>query len=188
MWEITALAHAVLLLAYLVIAYIIGRGQTIERQWVSNPLASATFMIFLTCAISHGIHLEHTLFDFEPATTEAARTALSDPLLVIWTPITAATAIFYLLQRKRLPILQGGAPMVVDLEKRRAEAAILHDEVMASVGAAQGHLDAGRREDAEKEIEAAMHGAEEIITALLGERKSVHKVRPGDLRRSQGSR
>lgn len=189
-WLVTATAHGVLVVAYLWIAFIIGRGQTIEKQWRSNPLASATFAIFLTCAIGHGVHMEHALLrtiGIDAAIGDAARLAMSDQLLVVWTPITALAAIYYLTKRRRLRVLQGGAPLVEDLVKRQAEARILHDQVIASVEAAKEALDRGDDAAARAAIEDGMAGSDQIIGALLGKSGSVHHVRPGDLRRGRAS-
>ncbi len=189
-WLVTAIAHGGLVITYASIAYIIGRGQTIERQWRNNPLATATFAIFLTCAIGHGIHMEHALLrevGIEAEVGDASRLALADTLLVIWTPITLLPAIWYLSMRKRLRILQGGAPLLEDIVQRQAEAQAIHDRVIVGAKAARQHLADGDAAAAKKAVDESLEEAGAIITSLLGPARSVHAVRPGDLRRARGS-
>ncbi len=190
-WAITVVAHGILVVAYAWIAFMIGRAQTKEKQWRTNPLASATFMIFAACAIGHGVHAEHAAlrtFGIEAEIGDAARIAMADPWLVVWTPLTALAALFYVSLRTRFRILQGGAPMVEDLVKRQQEAELLHDGVMVAVRRARDSLDAGDTDGALAAIEDGMNGSDGIIAALLGESGSVHKVRPGDLRRGRASK
>jgi len=190
MWLVTVAGHSILVVAYIWIALIIGRGQTREKQWRSNPLASATFAIFLTCAIGHGVHVEHALLlnvGIESESGVAARTAMSDWLLIAWTPVTAFAAIYYLSKRHRLRILQGGAPLVEDLVKRQNEARILHEGVIMHVQDAHAALERGDEDAARRAIEAGMDGSQKIIAALLGKGSSVHHLRPGDLRRGKAT-
>lgn len=184
MWQITAVAHIVLTIAYFAVAWIIGGGLTRQQQWRSNPLAVSTFAIFLTCAIGHGVHVEHALLGVtgrEVDVAEASILTMSDASLVLWTPLTALAAIGYFAQRARLRALHGETPLVEDLVKRQQEARLLHDGVMASVHQARKLLRQGDEAAASAEIARAMNEAEAIITEFL--RSGDGGIQPGDLRR-----
>src|SRR6187397_259087 len=63
-WQLTALANAVILVAYLAISFAIARGLWRTRQWRNNPLGLATAAIFFSCAIHHGAHTVHLLLPY----------------------------------------------------------------------------------------------------------------------------
>src|SRR3954469_14668713 len=63
-WQLTALANAVILAAYLAISFAIGRGLWQSRQWRNNPLGLATAAIFFSCAVHHGSHTVHLLLPY----------------------------------------------------------------------------------------------------------------------------
>jgi hypothetical protein len=66
LWNLALLVNVVIAVAYLAISIVIARGIHAGGQWRSNPLAVATALIFLTCAIGHAAHAEHLLL---PSTT-----------------------------------------------------------------------------------------------------------------------
>jgi diguanylate cyclase (GGDEF)-like protein len=58
-WTATVILNAVITASYVVIAGLIWRGLVLTRQVRTNPLALATSLIFLSCALHHGHHAAH---------------------------------------------------------------------------------------------------------------------------------
>ncbi|GIJ46138.1 hypothetical protein Val02_30240 [Virgisporangium aliadipatigenens] len=128
-WQLTALANAVILAAYLGISFAIGRGLWQSRQWRNNPLGLATASIFFSCAVHHGSHTVHLLlpylgWDMQAGT--AMRMAFGmDFHAAGWDTVTAALAVWYWTLRSRFPALVRGAAVFEDLRLRQAAEATL---------------------------------------------------------------
>ncbi len=182
LWIATAAAHGLIALAYVAIATIVGRGLTRTQQWSTNPLGTATFAIFATCALGHAIHVWHAFATpWEPAeTVAAARIALGDWPLITWSIITAVVAAIYLVGRRRLAVLHGGKWMAVDVARRQAEAHEVQADVLARVKVARDKLRQGDTSDAINELEDALASSKRIVADLLPRR---HEMRPGSVRR-----
>src|SRR3712207_2581663 len=97
MWQVTAAANGVIMVAYSLIAATILRALVRTGQLRTNLLGAATAMIFFTCAVHHGSHTLHMLAPYagvEVAEGEAMRVAMGWHAAV-WDVLSAAVAVFY---------------------------------------------------------------------------------------------
>jgi PAS domain S-box-containing protein len=128
-WQLTALANAVILVAYLAISFAIGRGLWQSRQWRNNPLGLATASIFFSCAVHHGSHVVHLMLPYigqDMHAGTAMRMAFGmDFQAAGWDTVTAALAVWYWTLRGRFPALVRGAALFEDLRLRQAAEATL---------------------------------------------------------------
>ncbi|MFI5889744.1 ATP-binding protein [Actinoplanes sp. NPDC051513] len=128
-WQLTALANAVILAAYLAISFAIGRGLWRSRQWRNNPLGLATASIFFSCAVHHGSHTVHLLMPYFGGDMHAGmamRMAFGmDFQAAGWDTVTALLAVWYWTLRGRFPALVRGAAVFEDLRLRQAAEATL---------------------------------------------------------------
>ena len=128
-WQLTALANAVILAAYLAISFAIGRGLLRSRQWRNNPLGLATAAIFFSCAVHHGSHTVHLLlpyFGLDVHGGMSMRMAFGmDFQAATWDTVTAVLAVWYWTLRGRFPALVRGAALFEDLRLRQAAEATL---------------------------------------------------------------
>ena len=128
-WQLTALANAVILAAYLGISFAIARGLWQSRQWRNNPLGLATASIFFSCAVHHGSHTVHLMLPYigwDMHAGMAMRMAFGmDFHAAGWDTVTAALAVWYWTLRSRFPALVRGAAVFEDLRLRRAAEATL---------------------------------------------------------------
>jgi two-component system cell cycle sensor histidine kinase/response regulator CckA len=127
-WQLTALANAVVLGAYLAISFAIGRGLWQSGQWRNNPLGLATAAIFFSCAVHHGAHTAHLMLPYlDPSMHSglAMRHAFGSPSIATWDVVTAGVAVWYWTLRGRFPALVRGAAVFEDLRLRQAAEATL---------------------------------------------------------------
>jgi len=128
-WQLTALANAVILAAYMAISFAIGRGLWRSRQWRNNPLGLATAAIFFSCAVHHGSHTVHLLTPYigwDMHVGLAMRHAFGQSFHIAgWDIVTAALAVWYWTLRSRFPALVRGAAVFEDLRLRQAAEATL---------------------------------------------------------------
>ncbi len=184
-WWLTVGAHSVLVVGYAWIAAILFIGNTNAKQWRANPLATATFLIFASCGLGHGLHVYHAfeeMLGLHSSSTVAARLAMSDPLLVIWSVVTAAVALWYLALRGRLHLVSAGAPLCADLADRAERAAAMRGPIDAAIDRAQAALEQGDGEAALVALDEALCASRDTIGDLMGHDRGM-KIRAGDLRR-----
>jgi signal transduction histidine kinase len=182
-WMVTAGANAVMAFVYGWIATLMLVALYKGNQWLSNPLATATAAIFVTCTIGHGLHIYHVLLPLAAsgdASVAAARVAMSDWRLLAWDFFTAGVAVWYFTLRKRLRLLFEGAALCEDLQQRQQQAQELHDNVVQGLVQAKLALDLGRRDEGARAVAQTLESAKQIITGLLGEGT---RPEPGSLRR-----
>lgn len=191
-WMVTAVANAILVLIYGLIAIEMITAIVKGRQLLSNPLLTATAAIFVSCTLGHGIHLEHAVLAAAGAygaggvaVGEAVRAEFSDPRLYIWDGFTALVAIYFYTLRSRFAIVYRGAALCEDMAKRESQALELHDGVVQGLVEAKMQLDMGHREDGRKALERTLEASRSIITGLLGKPGSEIALGPGELTRAQ---
>jgi signal transduction histidine kinase len=187
LWTVGAVANIVILIAYAMISYTIGRGLISSRQRPSdNPLAWATAAIFLTCAVHHGAHPVHMLlpaFGAGDHLGHAAREMFQSWPLTLWDILTAAVAVWYLSLRARFPALVRGAAIFEDMRERQRQALDIHDNVVQGLATAKLHFELDQRDDGLAAVEATLAASRTIITDLLGDEDSETGLGPGDFRR-----
>ncbi|MCK9894503.1 PAS domain-containing sensor histidine kinase [Frankia sp. AgB32] len=141
-WQVSAVANAVIMAAYMAISYAIGRALWRSGQWRKNRLGLATTAIFFTCGVHHGWHTVHLLLpdhamnhmtgegdmpgtdmgsgsDPDHTRVNPMRLAFDDPRTTAWDIFTAAAAVWYWTLRSRFPALVRGAAVFEDLKLRQ---------------------------------------------------------------------
>lgn len=184
-WWFTVGAHAVLTIGYAWIASILFWGNTSARQWRANPIATATFTIFLSCGIGHGLHVFHAFesqLGLASSSTTASQIAMGDPLLLVWSGATALVAVWYLTMRGRLGIVTFGAPLCEDMEAREQRAQKMRIPIQDAIIRAETRLALGDREGAMAALDEAMAISRDVVTELIGDDPRM-RIKAGDLRR-----
>jgi hypothetical protein len=185
-WMIASIMNVIMVIAYAWIAFVMFKGIQQGGQWLTNPLAVAVFVIFAVCTVGHGAHIIHAIepmLGIDDPVGAATRQAMSDPTLWGWEIVTACVAVWYLSMRGRLHIVHLGSALCEDLVARQRQAQEIQLTVTAGVRRAKEAFEAGDRETAAKELDAALASSKSIITKLLGKRGSLTALGPGDLRR-----
>ncbi len=181
-WQIALTVNIIVTICYLMIAWIVGRGIHHSGQWRSNPLATATFLIFLSCGVGHGMHVEHLLLP--GVTREASRTAF-DLHLVMVDLATATIAIYYFLLRRKFPALLTSAAMFEDMEERRRQALDIHDTIVQELATAKLAMETGHETMGMAALTRGLEASKAIIDDLIGESTaSIASSEAGGLRRS----
>ena len=124
-WVVGAIANAVIAGCYFGISGLILRGLLQTGQLRSNRLASATSLIFFTCAVHHGSHTVHMLLPLVIHDQHGLymRQAFSWQMDA-WDIFGALVAIVYLSLRSSYGRLLATPSMYLDLERERAQAAV----------------------------------------------------------------
>ncbi len=183
-WEIGAAANALVAVAYLAISGAIAVSIRRGAQWRSNPLAVATAAIFLTCALHHGAHAVHLLWESGPG-DHGMRGVYDDPWLSGLDVVTAVVGVWYWSLRGRLPALVRGAALFDDLEMRRRQALELHDGVVQGLATAKLALELEQFDLAAAELERTLETSKSIITGLLVDGRDLGE--PGSVRRGRSA-
>ncbi len=175
-WQVGVASNGALLLAYLAISWTILAGLARSGRFGSNPLALATGLIFFTCGVGHGLHLEHLLLG------DAAARAAHDWHLGIWDLGTAAIGVWYWTLRSRFPALVRGAALFDDLQERRRQAFGIHDQIVQGIATAKLAIEVGDTDHGLAVLEATLASSRRIITTLLVDDTSDAALAPGGLR------
>lgn len=185
-WKIGLVANAVLLLAYIGIAYHIFHRVHETGQWGENPLARGAGALFFTCSVGHGIVAAHLLlptWGIEVVPGLALRQAFNEWHMFLWPPLTAAAGVTYWLRRMRASPLMIGAGLFEDLDQRRRRAMDIHDNIVQNITTAKMALARGEEEIAREELERALDRSQTIISDLMPPGEDELRMEPGDLRR-----
>ena len=180
-WQVSATANLLLLMAYGVLAFDMGRGLFKQGGWRGNPVGVATFSIFAACAIGHGVHAEHALLGSlwgGEGTQAAARSALAAPAVWTWHALTAGVVMGYVVLRQRLRLLHSGKSLTEDLEHEAAINERINGIVAQRLRQARTAIAARDLVQAEAMLEAAISEAGDLATELA---VPAH-IRPGVLR------
>jgi len=190
-WTVTAIANAIMVLIYGLVAIEMIRAIIDGKQLRSNPLLSATAFVFVMCTLGHGDHLAHTLIAVSPlgtaAAAAAAKASFGDPRLLAWDAFTAVVAVYFYTLRSRFAIVYRGAALCEDMAKREADALDLHDNIVQGLAQAKLALDMGRREEGRQAVLESLAAARRMMTDLLGNEASELALGPGDLRRTESA-
>jgi hypothetical protein len=187
-WHFGAVMNAVVLVAYLAISFHILRGVVRSGRITSNPLALATGLIFLTCAIHHGSHPVHM---FLPSIgigehkSHSMREAFDSWHTSAFDLATAGVAVWYWRLRNRFPALVRGSALFEDLRERERQALEINDNVVQHLAVAKLAYDLGKHDEAYDAIDKGLVSSRKIITELLGEPGSGVDLGAGDLRRRE---
>ena len=180
-WQVALVCNAVLGAAYLAILVSILVPLARSRQLRSNPLATATAAVFLTCAVHHGAQSVQLLLPslgLADAQGLALRTAWGWPLAA-WDVLAALVGVCYWSIRGSHSTWTQGAQLFVDLRAREQQALELNDTVLQGLVVARMALDLEQPAKADEALTASIGAARAIITDLLG-----HQAHALDLLRS----
>jgi hypothetical protein len=183
---VTAVANAIMVVVYALVAISMIRAIIDGKQLRSNPLLTATAAVFVTCTLGHGDHLAHALAGMwagTPAAAGAVRAEFGDPRLLWWDAFTAVAAVYFYTLRSRFAIVYRGAALCEDMAQRERQALEMHDDIVQGLAEAKMALDMGRREEGRKALESTLEASRRIMTELLGAEGSELALGPGDLRR-----
>ncbi|HEX8002944.1 MAG TPA: hypothetical protein VF519_09655 [Mycobacteriales bacterium] len=188
MWQLTALANGVILLAYSLISATILRALIRQKQIRSNPLGVATAAIFFTCAVHHGAHAVHMVapaFGLEEATGLAMRRSMGTSALV-WDALSAAVAGYYwTLRRSYGALLQSSPALFADLKARQRSALEINDNIVQGLALAQYRYERGDPAAANAAVVATLAKARRMMSDLVDPTATRGlTIEPGDLVRS----
>jgi hypothetical protein len=182
-WMLGLGANGVIALAYFGIAATIFFGIARSRQWLQNPLALATGMIFLSCGVGHGVHFVHGLAVWSPTELAAQRLLFGEWHVWLVDGITALIAVWYFTLRGRFPALVRGAALFEDMRVRQRQALEIHDNIVQGIVKAKLSAELGEMEATKRELDSTLLASRNIMSELLGEAGKTRPIRPGELAR-----
>ena len=187
LWQTVTVANVAISIAYFAISWIIFSGLRATDQLWTNRLATATSLIFFTCAVHHGSHAIHMLLPAIGLDEEHGRIMREawDWHTVGWDLLTASVGIYYLSLRGSYASVLRGAQMFEDLKVRERQALEINDNIVQGLTVAKYALTMGADDQSKQAIEDTLRRARSIITDLLGDPGSGMELGPGDLRRSE---
>lgn len=188
MWQLTAAANGVILIAYSLISATILRALVRTRQVRDNLLGTATAAIFFTCAVHHGAHTVHMLspvFGFQTESGLAMRQSMGWQA-GIWDLLSAAVAAYYFsLRRSYGALLHSSPALFADLKARQRSALEINDNIVQGLALAQYRYEAGRPEEAHAAVVATLAKARTMMSDLVDPTATRGlAIEPGDLVRS----
>ena len=170
MWQVTAAANAVILVAYSLIAAAILTALMRTRQVRTNLLGSATAMIFFTCAVHHGSHTFHMLAPYAGLEVHeglAMREAMGWHAAV-WDVFSAAVAVYYWsLRRSYGALLDHGPALFADLKARQRSALEINDNIVQGLALAQYRYESGQPELAHDAVVKTLAAARKMMSDLV---------------------
>lgn len=186
-WALGLLWNGIIGASFTTIGVILVTKIHASQQWTTNPLATATAFIFLTCGGGHAVHFLQLMLPVLGVTTAAtagARIVYSDTHL-LWDAVTAATGVWYLSMRKRFPALVRGTAMFEDLRERQRRAIEINDDVVQTIARAKLALEVGEEEEGSQAVSDSLAASKRIISDLLGRHGDV--LEAGALRRAEAA-
>lgn len=186
MWQVTAAANAVIMVAYSLISLTILTALVRTRQVRTNLLGAATATIFFTCAVHHGSHTFHMLLPAVGVETHeglAMREAMGWHAAV-WDVFSAGVAVYYWSLRRSYGRLLGHGPtLFADLKARQRSALEINDNIVQGLALAQYRYEIGDAERAHDAVVDTLAKARRMMSGLVDPAAGM-AVEPGDLVRS----
>ncbi|HEV2891934.1 MAG TPA: hypothetical protein VGX28_16290 [Frankiaceae bacterium] len=188
MWQLTAAANGVILVAYSLISATILRALVRQRQLRSNLLGTATAAIFFTCAVHHGAHTVHMVapaFGLQTGSGLAMRESMGWGALV-WDTLSVVVAVYYWSLRRSYGALLGRSPaLFADLKARQRSALEINDNIVQGLALAQYRYEAGQPDEAHAAVVATLARARRMMSDLVDPTATRGlAIEPGDLVRS----
>ena len=189
LWQVGAVANAVVALAYFLIVGAIVRPLIKTKQLASNKLGVATAMIFLTCGVHHGTHSVH-LVGPSIGYDERAGLALRDAFAwhnTMWDVVSAIVGAYYWSLRRIYGQLMHGAKLFEDLKERQRQALEINDDIVQGLTVAKMALELDEKQKTEEALEKSLAAASRIISGLLGQYGEENRLGPGRLVRDRAA-
>lgn len=163
------ISNVVMALAYLLICLAIVIPLARSKQLRSNLLGAATALIFLTCAVHHGMLALDLL---APALAADGEQPVALPesyswSMGVWDVVGMLVAVYYWGQRRSYAPLMDGAQLFQDLRQREQQALEINDTVLQGLVVARMALDLDDPQRAHDSLAASISSASQIITDLL---------------------
>lgn len=169
LWQVGAAANIIVFIAYSAIAVAIFVPLTRAGQLGSNRLGTATGLIFVTCAVHHGLHPLHMLLPFagvqEPV--GLAMRAAFDWSQVSWDIVTAGVGCYYWTLRRSYGRLLEDGTLFENLQTRQREAVELNDGILQNLVAAQMARRLGREDEMDTALDRALTSTRELVARLM---------------------
>jgi hypothetical protein len=188
-WQIGAAMNAIVMVAYLGIAWAIIRPLAESGQLWRNRLGLATATIFFTCAVHHGHHFVHMVtpaFGIDVATGAELRSAWRWDI-ALWDVLTAAAGVYYWTLRRTYGPLMRGAILFEDLRERQQRALEINDDIVQGLTVALMAIELDDRAKTEEALQKALTNARHLVTDLLAGNDHTRGPGSGDLRRRQAA-
>jgi hypothetical protein len=188
LWQVITAANVAIAIAYFCISWIIFSGLRATQQLGANKLATATSLIFFTCAVHHGSHAVHMVlpsFGIDDPKALALRDSWHWQTAA-WDIFGAAVAFFYLSLRGSYASVLRGAQMFEDFKVRERQALEINDNIVQGLAVARMALESGENEETREAIEDTLRRSQTLISDLLSQGET-EPLGPGDLRRSSAA-
>ncbi|WP_083449705.1 MULTISPECIES: PAS domain-containing sensor histidine kinase [Actinoplanes] len=118
--QIFLLANLVIMVAYAAIMFAIVVPLRRAGQVRSNKLATATALIFFSCAVGHGLHAVMSFRALTGAQHAGHDQAGWPWASAVWDTFTAGVGVYYWTLRRRFGVLLGSGAIFVDPNRRNA--------------------------------------------------------------------
>jgi hypothetical protein len=188
LWQTITAANVAIAIAYFCISWIIFSGLRATEQLGTNKLATATALIFFSCAVHHGSHAVHMLlpsFGVHDPKALALRGAWHWQTAG-WDIFGAAVAVYYLSLRGSYASVLRGAQMFEDFKVRERQALEINDNIVQGLAVARMALESGDDLESKIAIEDTLRRSQALISDLLGQ-ADTEALGPGDLRRASAA-
>ena len=174
-----AAANLVVAVVYVGIAVLIVRPLARHGRLQTNPLATATALIFVSAAFHHGVPVLELLLPsvgLDENVGRATREVFGWPLAVS-DLFAAAVGVYYLSLRRTYGMQLGSGELFTDTKRRQQEALDLNDTVVQGLVAAQLARRLGRERELDEALEASLVSARGMVDRLLSEVESTNPPR-----------
>lgn len=168
-WAVGFIWNTVTAVTFLGIAVMLAISISRSRQWRANPLAAATFAIFLTCGGGHAVHAVQLIMPALGLPYGAALAARYEyeEWHLMWDGVTAASGVWYWAMRRQFPMLVSGAAVFEDLRARQLRALELNDDVVQGVVRAKLAIELDEREEGARVVDGTLASAKRIVSELM---------------------
>lgn len=168
-WTIGLAANAIIAIAYLAVAGLLGATAIRTNQWRSNPLGVATALLYVGCGGGHAVYAlqfaEVALGSASPQ-ADGARLLYAQAHMWAWDVITAIVGVWYWTQRRRFPTLVTGAAVFEDLRIRQKRALQINDNLVQGLARAKLSIELDRTSEGRAALAETRQAGERIIHEL----------------------
>lgn len=168
-WLLGLTANAIIGVAYMGVAVLLGINISKTKQWLTNPLAAGTFFLYVTCSGAHGlIAMQLAAATANAAATEGVRIMYGSAYEWYWDFVTAGIGIWYWTMRSRFPGLVSGTAVFEDLRQRQKRALQINDNIVQGLVRAKLSLDMKRDEEGKAALHETIAASRRIVASLEG--------------------
>jgi hypothetical protein len=169
-WSLGLLANLATATAYLAISITLAYNLLATKQTRNNPLAVGTCLLYFTCGVGHGLHMQLLLdpvIGRQSETSMAAQSLYGQWPLAVWDVLTAAAGLWYWSLWRKFPDLVSGAAVYEDLRERQRRALQVNDDIVQGLVKAKLSLELNQA-GGEEALSETLNASKHIISDLLG--------------------